>query len=439
MGPEIVDLERGALAGNPSWELVQRVSTSVCFQNSPRLRELLLHICERALLNRPDDLREQLIGCRVFLRKPDYSPGDDNIVRVEVRRLRNRLNEYFLSEGRDEPAVIVIPKGSYVPVFQLREPAPVEEVRPAAPEAPVLSPVAPEPRPRRYRLAAIAAAAIALAGGGFWAGQWQAGRAAHGRAPERSPLWPALFNADQHTLIVCADSSVVLAQAIRGRAVSLEEYEKRNYTSGVGPLDADVKRILDMAPGWIWTNLADLRVVDRLHRVNAGSWDRVSVRTARITQLHDFTSGNAVILGSVQSNPWNDLFSQHLNFRIEREGPARPAVVRNVSPLPGEQEVYRPAEVGDSMVYSTVAFLPNLRSNGSVLVIGGTTGQGTEAAGEYMTNAATNARLMRMVRERNGGELPFFEVLLRSRTVEGIAQDAEVVALRIRSPGPKAR
>jgi hypothetical protein len=59
------------------------VARSASFQRSPRLRELLLYICERAIQNRPQDLREQQIGCGVFGRKPEYNPGEDNIVRVE--------------------------------------------------------------------------------------------------------------------------------------------------------------------------------------------------------------------------------------------------------------------------------------------------------------------------------------------------------------------
>ena len=99
------------------WELVQRVAGSPFFHRSPRMRELLLYICERALHNRAEDLREALIGQNVFGRKPDYSPGDDNIVRVEVRHLRKRLEEYFASEGSQEPILITIPKGTEITAY----------------------------------------------------------------------------------------------------------------------------------------------------------------------------------------------------------------------------------------------------------------------------------------------------------------------------------
>ncbi|MGE5571003.1 MAG: winged helix-turn-helix domain-containing protein [Rhodospirillales bacterium] len=429
MGIDVADIERDALDGNPSWTLVQRISASASFQNSPRLRQLLLYLCERALLNRPDDLREQLIGCNVFLRKPDYNPGEDNVVRVQIRRLRKRLDEYFNSEGRDEPIIISIPKGSYVPVFLPRELSQVEA--PAAPAAAALG--------RRYQPAALVAAAIALLGIGFLAGLWQAGAAASAAEADWSPLWPAIFNSNEKTLIVCADSTLVMAQALTRRPLSLDDYESRHYVPRGTVMGEEAERILKRLPAWTWTDLADVRLVGRLRRVTLASWDRMSIRTAKTVRIHDFTSGNAIILGSAQSNPWNALFEPQLNFRVEWDVQKDTARVRNKSPLPGEQPVYPPIEGGDrSVVYSVIAFIPNLRRSGNILIIAGTTGQATETAGEHLTNPATYTQLMRMITSRNGGELPYFEVLLKSSVVERIAKDAQVVAFRILSPGPKA-
>jgi hypothetical protein len=345
MGTEIADIERAALANNPSWYLVQRISASACFQNSPRLRELLLYICERALLNRPDDLREQLIGCRVFLRKPDYNPGEDNIVRVEVRRLRKRLEDYFNSEGLDEPVIVSVPKGSYVPVFQPRghvpaEAAPVPPANVEPSPATVAVPLAP--RKYWYRLVAVVAVATALVSVGFWAGRRKAGTAASVLAPDWSPLWPTLINRNQQTLIVCADSTLVMAQTLTRNSVTLDDYAAHRYSAGGVTLGEDTKRIFGLLQGWTWTDLADVRLVDRLHRVNAGSWDRISIRTARTVQIHDFTSGNVVILGSTQSNPWNTLFEQQLNFLIDWDERTRTASVRNKAPLAGEESSYPP-------------------------------------------------------------------------------------------------
>ncbi|MBX5495793.1 MAG: hypothetical protein IRZ15_10715, partial [Bryobacteraceae bacterium] len=140
-----------------SWqELAERVAASATFQKSPRLRKLLLHLCQQMIEGRTEQLREQAIGCQVFGRPSDYSPSEDNIVRVEVRRLRKRLEEYFSGEGSQEPVVIVIPKGSYSPVFKHRE---APKAKPAVSEEDAAAP--PETHgPRLGRLLWIAGAVL---------------------------------------------------------------------------------------------------------------------------------------------------------------------------------------------------------------------------------------------------------------------------------------
>ena len=74
-----------------------------------------------ALLDHAEQVTEQQIGMHVFGRPADYNAGDDNIVRSQARFLRIKLAEYFESaSGRDEPVVLTIPKGTYLPRFEHR-------------------------------------------------------------------------------------------------------------------------------------------------------------------------------------------------------------------------------------------------------------------------------------------------------------------------------
>ncbi len=51
-------------------------------------------------------------------------------MRTDAKRLREKLVQYYVSDGRLDRVQIELPKGSYVPVFQLREiPAPAHEQR----------------------------------------------------------------------------------------------------------------------------------------------------------------------------------------------------------------------------------------------------------------------------------------------------------------------
>jgi hypothetical protein len=415
------------------WDLVQRIAASTAFHRSPRQRELLLYICERSLQNHPEQLREHLIGCGVFGRKADYNPGEDNIVRVEIRQLRKRLDDYFVNEGKDEPLVIHIPKGAYVPMFEPREqPAVVVVSQQAVPPKPATS-------HSWWFWPAVALMLLLLA---TCAWLWRDNRekdrrlAAMGRSvPERSAVWPLLFNNTEQTFVVCADSTLVVAEWILHRSIPLDEY-LTNDPSASSSLLNDVTSLANSLAfsrqRWQFTDITDVRLVQRLYRLNADHWDKVTVRSARTAQIQDFKNGNTVLLGSNRSNLWNGLFEPMLNFRFVYDEQARSATIRNVSPRPGEQASYRaarPGETGDS--YAIVALVPNLRHNGSVLMIAGSTAESTEAAGEFIMNSPTSTALLNGLMKRNKNRLPYFEVLLRSRTMAGIAKNAEIVADRI--------
>jgi len=58
-----------------------------------------------------------MIGVGLYGRTTQYDPKLDNIVRTQARRVRERLEKYYLDEGAADPLIIRIPKGSYVPVF----------------------------------------------------------------------------------------------------------------------------------------------------------------------------------------------------------------------------------------------------------------------------------------------------------------------------------
>src|SRR5262249_41939264 len=116
------------------WALTQRIINSPHFVKSGRLQGFLLYVCRCALENRIDEISEQRIGERVFERAPDYNPTEDNIVRSQARLLRRKLEDYFASEGEQEPVILRIPKGGYSPEFvERRALAPAEPAKSGTP------------------------------------------------------------------------------------------------------------------------------------------------------------------------------------------------------------------------------------------------------------------------------------------------------------------
>src|SRR5437870_937681 len=103
---------------------LKRVLESPGFSRNERMSRLLRFVVEGHLDGKDDELKESVIGAEVFGRRPDFDSRLDPVVRTEAMRLRARLSEYYIKEGKADALVIELPKGGYVPCF--RE---VEEAR----------------------------------------------------------------------------------------------------------------------------------------------------------------------------------------------------------------------------------------------------------------------------------------------------------------------
>lgn len=95
---------------------------SKIFIRSERLCRFLRLIVERVLAGEADQIKEYLIGREVFDRDQRYDPRIDSIVRVEARRMRGKLRQYYEEHGSGDAVVIEVSQGSYVPSFRYAAP-----------------------------------------------------------------------------------------------------------------------------------------------------------------------------------------------------------------------------------------------------------------------------------------------------------------------------
>jgi hypothetical protein len=160
---------------------------------------------------------------------------------------------------------------------------------------------------------------------------------------------------------------------------------------------------------------------------------RLIVRHAREMEPRDFKGNNLILVGSVRSNPWVELFEPKLNFRFEFDFSRSRPVVRNLSPRPGELPAYWAggANGQSSEIYCTMALLPNLTRDGNVLILSGTTMQGTEAGSEMLFHPDLTSKMIRQLKLHKDGRMRFFEVLLKSSRFGGTSSGGEVLAHRI--------
>ncbi len=83
-----------------------------------RLSKLLHYLGEKYFSGKTDELTEYNIATEALGRdKNSFVANQDAIARVEAHRLRKWLKDYYDISGRDHPTQIVLPAGTYVPVF----------------------------------------------------------------------------------------------------------------------------------------------------------------------------------------------------------------------------------------------------------------------------------------------------------------------------------
>jgi Tol biopolymer transport system component len=98
-------------------EELGRILETESFRKSPRLSQFLSHIVHVSVQGAGETLKESTIGVEVFDRESGYDPKAEPVVRVQARRLREKLAQYYETAGDGVAWRIELPKGGYVPEF----------------------------------------------------------------------------------------------------------------------------------------------------------------------------------------------------------------------------------------------------------------------------------------------------------------------------------
>src|SRR5579859_4389947 len=85
---------------SPRYTQLERILASNTL--TPQLAKLLRFMVVESLEGRSDQLTEYAIADKVFGQR-DLVPSEKSVVRVEKRRLREKLKDYYADEGKDDP------------------------------------------------------------------------------------------------------------------------------------------------------------------------------------------------------------------------------------------------------------------------------------------------------------------------------------------------
>ncbi|SOC35911.1 TolB-like protein [Rhizobium subbaraonis] len=137
-----------------------KIQGSSAFEAPERARRFLTYVVDETLQGRSDRIKAFSIAVEVFGRDASFDAQNDPVVRIEAGRVRRSLERYYLLAGQNDPIIITMPKGGYVPVFTRFGGA---VARPQSDEGRRTSVGSPPALPRQLAWAVVGAAAVVVA------------------------------------------------------------------------------------------------------------------------------------------------------------------------------------------------------------------------------------------------------------------------------------
>jgi hypothetical protein len=357
---------------------VQRIIQSKAFRTSEVHRNLLYYLAEKSLSGMADSLKEYTVGLDVFAKPASYDPRQESVVRMHVARLRQKLAEYYRTEGVDDPVIVDLPKGGFKVTFETREIAP-------EPVAAVVSEVvAPPVRGHRKEiiLSALLAAAVVCAavfGIALWrektARADRASAAVDLGAPELQQLWGPILKTNRPLMICLAASNGSTAAGIASGAFLLGEFLS--------------------------------------HRK-----DNVLLTRSDQLAMPEVLMDNVIFLGPVVGNRQVEALAKGQPLVLEPNG------IRNLSPQPGEPAFIPDQQPGASQsvdeTHALISHVPGLYGNGDIFYLSGNQISSTLAAVRALTDP-TLARVLVSKLKSSDGSIPrYYQVVLRVESMDSM-------------------
>jgi hypothetical protein len=407
------------------------------FSHSPSLRQALGFLVRSSLSSPHEPIKEYTIATEVLGRTSDFDPKTDNIVRVQMHRLREKLDEYYLTEGQKDLVRIVIPRGQYATEFVRNFPE-VPTTTPAAPQLPSGLPV--KRKHVDWRWAAVVALVICSL----------VLMVSHFRPSTRlsSPfrsLWEPFLVAGSPPLIVYSnpafllgkpgvlyryDSPTVLSMPTGSRVAALE-----NRGSDPGrPEQTGPFIYLDG-----YTGSGEVVAAVGITQFLTAHGEPFLIRRSRIVSYEDIKDHNVIFLGSIKENHLLNKLPLAQELIFEPPPPDQYLTgtrVRDLHPPPGYPAIYGmqldPATGAIQAEYALICLLPGVSEGRYVLCLAGITTLGTQAAADFVTSERYMRLWERMpeVAAVMQSRSRFLQALLEVQVRDGVPLDVKCLFVR---------
>jgi hypothetical protein len=393
------------------------------FRQARSLEKFLTFVVNRSLVGEIDCLKELSIGIEVFHRPLDFDPRIDTVVRVQAANLRRKLAEYYLQDGPDDPILIDLPKGHYVPTFQYR---PSKDALPD--EGLILKEEHSSRSPRmvkqgRWRIAPwflllcgiggmILGVVLTIGFVAWWEIPSETSRMARlsQQDPVFLPIWEKFLTPEAHNLLAYGMPQFFASDGLYIRDVLVNSTEELGSSPGGRLTDVARNLGIHLRATEIYTGVGEAHGINTVSRFFWENSFNLQIARSRIVGWQDLKNTNLIFLSSLRFHTLIDALGYPTDFQIPRDN--KLAQILNLRPGPGEEKAYGPT--GD---YAIITLWPGKSDSRRILQLSGVTTWATLAAAEYVTDPESLRELGRHFEEcrlRRGTQThaPYFQILI---------------------------
>jgi hypothetical protein len=433
---------------------VQRIVASNTFRSAPTLQLLLRFLATKALEEHPEEIKEYTIGVEALGRRQDFDPKTDPIVRVQVYRLRQKLKEYYDVEGAQDSVFIEIPKGHYLPRFEVVAPLTPALHTVPSPEQDAETEVIPADSGKRQPAGSsrIAwAVAVVLVVAAFAAGYWTenyrhrtqqdafALSSAQSSAASNDPVkafWMPFLKEDRSPIIAYADAIFLL-----DGSSDLFRFRRGASDDRGAPVDLHLARQFASNPALVaragplyydngYTGTGELQAVAMLTTLFTQMGATPTVESSYDITTSDLKQHNVILLGSPFQNVAVEQLPPSGDFLF-----VDPASVHdlwsgriiNAHPRPNEKDVYQTERDPVTQIlkadYALISFQPGVAPGRHIIDMGGLDTTGTAGAVLLATTRPGVEELTKDLSQINAttrkDKVPVFQALLRVNLEKG--------------------
>lgn len=421
------------------------------FERSERIQRFLRFICELTLKGESSRINEYLIGSEVFQRGPSYSPSEDSVVRRQALTLRQKLQEYYATEGRDHHVRIELPVGRYIPVFRKTEAtvkslpdppppaaAPPDETKEEVSTAPAR--LLPIPR---IGLWILACSLVFLAGmaAGAAAFSSRSNAAADSLGPAIREVWGPWLREGSETVICFSNP---MTTVVKHFAQPLPPDTLPRRMRATGDEDEAFRRVFRISAGGFFyhtpainqTKMGEAIAGVHLSALLTKAGVNVQSTQSRFLNWEDLRKADYVLLGHNEANHWLEPILKDFPFQLVGTTDGRPRGIINSRPAQGEPPEYRinysrEDSEGDEE-YALVSFIPGISGNHRLILINGLNAQATQAATEYFTSESAMANLLARLKEASPNRRRpwLFQAIIKTEVYDKVPSRSTLVAVR---------